>query len=409
MFTVMFLGPSCEDGVVLDQLWFTERFPMSADIQKTVTNVVVISMCLLNIAWGLLLRQNSNFEETWGAEVQAYRVRRVGHIFTSLSAQLPVEAGVDQESSSMEYSQALQQRNEVCVAQAVGGITVASNPEFKAQIQQGRKAAASKGIIFAGLVRNIHESANRLFATLRAVGKSFAHHHIIVLENNSNDYLTKRGLKQECESSDTWCFLLDIPEMSRVAQDQGAPSRVKHLARLRQSLLLEVRKLAESAETGGKWDYVLMFDGDIFDKGSKGFHPTAIDALLGYQEAHGTVDVACGNQLANQPKPGRYRDTFALKMKSWEEKQRPNQAKDIYFKGNQLVPVKSCFSGLTLYTINAINTQCNYVYEGEGTCEHVPFNKCVHEKGHGRTAIYPPLVVHTNDGGVATDDCWNLS
>mmetsp|Transcript_67554 Transcript_67554/g.124517 ORF Transcript_67554/g.124517 Transcript_67554/m.124517 type:complete len:154 (-) Transcript_67554:55-516(-) len=153
-----------------------------------------------------------------------------------------------------------------------------------------------------------------------------------------------------------------------------------------------------------------MFDGDIFNDGSNGFHPTALDALLGFQVQSGkALDVVCGNQLANSPRPGRYRDTFALKMRSWNEKQRGNDAFDIYFKGNELVPVKSCFSGLALYSMNAINTQCDYTYQGEGTCEHVPFTKCLAEKGYGSVAIYPPLVVHTNDKGVAVDDCGSLS
>lgn len=352
------------------------------------------------------------------SEGNSYRIRRFEDIFNTLDHDIKEDGDYGLLQNSFEYDMAVKQREEVCVAKEVGGAGIAKDLTFQAQVKLGRKAAADKGIIFAGLLRDIGESGAELFAMLRVVAKSFANYHIIALENDSKDQFTRPGLEQECQSQDTWCFLLEIPSMAGRNQHAGNILRVQHLTSLRQSLLSEVRKLVQYSDK--KWDYVMMFDGDIFDEGSKGFHPSAVDALLGFQMmpsgnslAEEPLDVVCANQLAKaRSKPGRYRDVFALRINEWDEQWNVVskwQYDELYFKGNQLVPVRACFSGLSLYTMKAIGSQCNYVYQNEGVCEHVPFMHCLNQTGYGRVAIYPPLVVHSNDGGLPEDECVKLS
>merc|ERR1740117_561836 len=88
-------------------------------------------------------------------------------------------------------------------------------------------------------------------------------------------------------------------------------------------------------------------------------------------------DLVCANQLANWPQPGRYRDTFALKEESYRENPRlPKPEENLFYSGNKLLPVKSCFSGLALYSMHAIvSSGCNYEFEDEKICEHVTFNR----------------------------------
>lgn len=313
---------------------------------------------------------------------------------------------------------------EVCVPDAISEQPLAEDPAFQAQVASGRRASASKGIVFAGLVRDIGNSATALFAALRAAGSSFARYHIIVLENNSQDGTGER-LSQECHLWDSWCFRLDVLQMARQKQEPGNRRRIENLVLLRHSLLQQVRRLVSTSPDS--WHFVLMFDGDMFAGGSQGFHPSTLDALLGARAplpagssdgeqtlfAEAPLDVVCANQLANWPHPGRYRDTFGLRnntfMQYWHDGANETLEK-LYFKGNRFIKLKSCFSGLALYSVRALmESGCNYTFEGEWECEHVVFNRCLSDSGFGRMALYPPLALRVNDTGVVSTRCAKLA
>lgn len=349
----------------------------------------------------------------------AYSLLRHEDVFQSLqhersSKWMPALMEMHPESVRA-YENAKEDRKKVCMPTSLRGESLTKDPKFHAQTLRGRKAMSSKSIVFAGLVRDIGDSASRLFATLRVLGQSFANYQIIIIENNSHDGgHTEHGLQRECTGPNTWCFILDIKNMRRFSQGQFKPNRVRHLTELRQMLLNQVRRLV--SESQKSFDFVLMFDGDIFADSmeggvSQGFHPANMDALFGLTVsgnvgfADDPFDLVCGNQVANWPHPGRYRDTFALRQHSWNEKKKNVDDRDLYFSGNGLLPVKSCFSGMALYSINAINSTCNYTYQDENVCEHVPFHQCLAERGHHRVAIYPPLTVLTFDQGIPPEHC----
>jgi hypothetical protein len=297
----------------------------------------------------------------------------------------------------------------LCVADTVGGEALASDVDFQRQAQRGHRAAASKSIIFAGLLRDIGDSAHQLFERLRRAGDAFARYHIIVLENNSKDS-TREAMSKECQSQDVWCFELDISQLQESKQDARQQKRVEHLTLLRQSLLEQVRRFLSVSPVGEiSWDFLVNFDGDLFAEGAAGFQPSMLDALLGFPVNDGAktqlfaeapYDFVCANQLANWPRAGRYRDTFALRRQSWFEEKMKNDDESIYFSGNKLVPVKSCFSGLALYSLRSIEqAACNYTFKGEATCEHVSFHRCLANRGFGKAAIYPALANIVNDNG----------
>lgn len=339
-----------------------------------------------------------------------------------------IYTSLDQEVKASGFPQRLLEERpkpsaaleEVCVAQPLGGSALAGNADFQKQAQRGHAAAASKSVIFSGLLRDIGGSASQLFSTLRKVGESFARYHIIVLENNSKDD-TRKGLEKECGAHDTWCFELDMPTIAKRAQDEHNPSHMKNLVMLRQSLLEQVRKFVHlSPAAGPSWDFLVSFDGDLFGHGSQGFHPSMFDALLGFPVtgsksdaaavyAEAPYDIVCANQIANYPGPGRYRDTFALRKQNWNEGIAKTNDRKLYYTGNQLVPVVSCFSGLALYSMHAVvSSGCNYNFESENTCEHLSFHRCLANAGFSKTAIFPPLTNNVNDKGVAKQSCLRI-
>mmetsp|Transcript_143150 Transcript_143150/g.275015 ORF Transcript_143150/g.275015 Transcript_143150/m.275015 type:complete len:443 (+) Transcript_143150:54-1382(+) len=364
-------------------------------------------------------RQDESHHPGAGVGVSALQV---DDIFTRLDtshSRLEGATLADAQLGSQEFQAALQRRNEVCMPPEVeGDANLTHSSTFHHQVHRGRTHASSKGIVFAGLLRDVQSSVTALFMTLRAAGKSFARYHIIALENDSRDN-TRWRLGEECQSPDSWCFLLHVPSL-QTSQDQHVHKRIYHLTQLRQALLEQVRHLISTSSE--VWDYVMMFDGDLFAEGSKGFSPPMLDALLGLRmEDSATMsqvyaddpwDVVCANQIANWPNPGRYRDTFALRQTSFIADLKGPIDAGLYYTGNQLDPVKSCFSGLALYRTKALvgTEQCNYSYIDERVCEHIPFHYCLSTKGFKKFAIYPPLVVATNDKGLGTpkETCANL-
>lgn len=312
----------------------------------------------------------------------------------------------------------------LCVPRCVGGNELVGDKDFQAQWKRGYDAASNKGIVFAGLVRNIGDSVGPLLALFHAIGGAFARYHTFLIENNSKDS-TKDNLRKECTSAQTTCLELDIHAYARKDQGQGNPSRVRHFTALRQVMLDTVKKFITMSVAGAdSWHFLVMFDGDFLTEGSRGLHPSTVFALLGFQPTHHSAtgeneqstqsqilaeapwDVVCANQLANWPEPGRYRDMFAFRNTTWLAGHDMVYDRSTYFRGNRLEQVKSCFSGLAVYSMRTlVDSGCNYTYEDEFECEHVIFHKCLARKGHNKVAIYPPLAVRVNDHGVVKQSC----
>jgi hypothetical protein len=157
---------------------------------------------------------------------------------------------------------------------------------------------------------------------------------------------------------------------------------------------------------------MLMFDGDLFSEGNAGFNPMATLAMFGFRSNGGPTlaeqppDVVCANGIMNyQGNAGRFRDTFALRLQSFDETHAAG--KDSYFfNGNQLIDLKSCFSGLALYSLpGLLQSHCGYTYESEDICEHVVFHRCLARKGRGRVAVYPPWTIRFFNDAVSHEAC----
>lgn len=248
----------------------------------------------------------------------------------------------------------------------------------------------------AGLVHQARWTIKRLFRELQATGKMFMRHHIVVLESGSTDGETKPLMRKLCNdaASESTCLILDeAPELLSLP-------RIAHLTKLRQQLMDTIRLFASSASH--TWDYVLMFDGDIFEgprgrtEDRFGFSSAALPLVASttLASSDSQFDLVCANSIrTSHQQPGRYRDTFALRELAWEEKRVHRQKHDPIqrvYKGKDPVRVLSCFSGLALYSWPALQTSgCNYTYVSEDDCEHVSLHRCMSQHGFGKVAIHP--------------------
>jgi len=217
-------------------------------------------------------------------------------------------------------NQAVAAGNKAIQESSAGGQSLVTSAEFTHQIRRGIASLTRKAVVFAGLLRDIGDSVVALFEALHAAGNAFARHHIIVLENDSKDGETRTLLSQHCSTKQTWCFELDLPWFG-MPQSHEKRGRVLFLTKLREALLQQVRNFVTVSTE--HWDYLVNFDGDIFASGSLGFNPPAFLAMFGLsRDGHEhAFDVTCANQVTEFETqiPGRFRDTFALRKKSWDE------------------------------------------------------------------------------------------
>mmetsp|Transcript_96790 Transcript_96790/g.172182 ORF Transcript_96790/g.172182 Transcript_96790/m.172182 type:complete len:393 (-) Transcript_96790:6-1184(-) len=289
---------------------------------------------------------------------------------------------------------------QLCVPPAIGGCKMLKGDRFLRQLHDGRSAASQLGIIMAGLIREAGDGTTKLLENLRQVGDSFARKQLIIVENDSEDN-TRELLQERCKDPDAWCLELTLPDMGG-KQKPKVDGRIKHFTSLRQTVLDQVKKfVAGSSET---WQFLLMFDGDIFSGGDEGFNPAATLATLGFRAAGGgpilanmPPDVICSNSVLPCRKPeddfydekctsGEFRDTFALRLKGGTKAQGVTS-----FTGNSLFQVNSCFSGVALYNLpSLLASGCKYTYESEDTCEHVMLHRCMRDNGRGNVTIYAP-------------------
>jgi len=343
---------------------------------------------------------------------------QAAQVYHSLEATALHTGGISQPSSTnhseelQPTQQALQvspSSHQLCLARAVNGCQLLHDSGFVRQVEAGKVAAAGKGIILAGLMRDDGAGTGLLLDSLQIVGNSFARHHLILLENDSKDG-TRQNMSRVCQSPHAWCFELKLSALGPQKQNVNVPHRVKHLTWLRQHLLEQVHRFV--SESHVSWDFLLMFDGDLFSEGNAGFNPMATLAMFGFRSHNGPTlaeqppDVVCANGIMNyQGNAGRFRDTFALRLQSFDETHAAG--KDSYFfNGNQLIDLKSCFSGLALYSLpGLLQSHCGYTYESEDICEHVVFHRCLARKGRGRVAVYPPWTIRFFNDAVSREAC----
>jgi len=338
----------------------------------------------------------------------------VRNVYHSLDSNTSLPVAESQTPVAKKLPAAAASPKYLCVPRDVGGDKLVADATFIRQLEDGQKAVATRGIVIAGLLRDDGDSTHKLLHHLHTVGSAFSHHHLIIIENDSKDS-TRKNMARACQGPDASCFELKLAALGP-KQDVNVPHRVKHLTWLRQQLLGQVHKFVSASHLS--WEFLLMFDGDLFSEGNAGFNSMATLALFGFRQHEGGTtlaenppDVVCSNGIFSSFAGGaRFRDTFSLRVSSFAENHTTSDwqgAEAFFYKGNEMVPLKSCFSGLSLYSLpGLLQSRCDYKYEKENICEHVSFHRCLSDHGHGRVAVYPPWAIrfsNSDQSGVIVD------
>lgn len=270
----------------------------------------------------------------------------------------------------------------MCFPPPLKNVVTKNWDKIERNVEQGRRLAADTKVIFAGLLRNAAEAVFPAYINLMMLARQFKDYHFFLMENDSDDG-TPRWLKVVGRTDPKWEFK---SEKLALQNDRGVSlARFERMANLR-------NRLRDWIETHVRqspgWDLIVMIDFDIFRYGPFALSTHSFFASLGRPEtARKKWDMMCANGLyQRQDVPNAYGmyDCFAFRTESNDTFNAHwcGASKEVGLKlweGYDLVPVHSCFGGLTMYRSDAY-FKCRYdpsVYD----CEHVVLHKCMRDHG----------------------------
>ena len=141
---------------------------------------------------------------------------------------------------------------------------------------------------------------------------------------------------------------------------------IQFLADARNYYLHEIKK---------DFDMVLAIDMDL----NKGIDPRGIAHSFSRIK---DWDVVCSNGIK---KFKSMWDTFAFEAN-------PEHTRSIYTPGSEIVPVKSCFGGITIYK-KSVLSNCYYDSVNNTRCEHVGLSQCMRDQHKAKIVMNPTQIV----------------
>jgi len=271
---------------------------------------------------------------------------------------------------------------------------------YKETVERGYQRMKQSKMVICGLARNTAQSLSLIKNRLEQTGKLFKNYRIVIFENDSAD--ATRDILKQWESDNSHIHLIkcsqpDCKFGDRPLYEYGITGRdrITKMAQFRNIYLDYVKKIYAD------YDYVIVVDMDL--KGpwsldglahSVGSDNWDVIAAYGLHSLIGTLGnlLVMYDGLAYVAGNGSYEDPKRFIQNYF----RMNFLNGVGAKkGDPLIPVKSAFSGLAIYTIKSI-VDSHYK---PGICEHVGFHQSMAENGYDRIFINPSMILLSGHQG----------
>ncbi len=247
------------------------------------------------------------------------------------------------------------------------------------QVQRGFEEMSRLRVVIAGLARNVAEILPSTIARIEAMGNLFADYSVVIYENDSSDITPEllnfwqqgnRRVKIVSENCGD-------PQNKPIRCSQRAQRMGMYRARCQNTIL----------ETCPDRDFVILVDTDLQGGWSlEGVATTFAQTEWDFVGSNGIIYRRHGLI------PNRYvqYDAWAYRTSDNFEPISTKIVNEITFeRGQPLVPVRSCFGGLGIYTMQAYRMGR---YEGEDI-EHVGFHRSLCRQGIDRFFLNPSQLV----------------
>ncbi len=254
------------------------------------------------------------------------------------------------------------------------------------KINEGKKIIKNKKIVFTGLARNIEERIDKNIKICERLGELFEDYRIIIFENDSKDktreiikncsLINNKVILLECGDDNPNC-IFNLPNLYYLGDSFTSNKRIDKMAYFRNKYLEYIKK------NYSNYDYMCVIDldiegtpnknGFIENFAEKDWDGIFVNGRMNLPAFFGLVDVMY-DSLAYLPVTGRYEDCKTqTSMINLSDKLL--QLNSYNIKSN-LIPVKSAFNGIAIYSLpSIINSNAFYPYGWN--CEHIGFHSLI--------------------------------
>ncbi len=225
-------------------------------------------------------------------------------------------------------------------------------------LNKGKLEMKQRKVIFTGITRDNARKISPVIKHIEHIGKNyFKDYKVILFENDSTD-----GTK----------FLLNLwkknnKKVKILSEDMHIKKRpsIEFLAEIRNKYLREIQK-----DQYKSFDIVIVLDMDM----RKGIDPRGIAHSFSKIDEW---DMVCVNGVNGC----ETKDTFAFVSA-------PEYHKKSYELKPELIPVESCFGGMSVYKRSAL-MGCSYYSANETMCEHIGLHQCMKKENSARLFLNP--------------------
>ena len=247
-------------------------------------------------------------------------------------------------------------------------------------VRQGIAAMKESSVIFCGLARDVAEGLPMVQKRIERAGSMFKDYRVVIYENDSQDNTV--ALLKDWQAKNPHVVVLSENLGAKKWGQVNDLDRMKYLATCRNQYLEYVK------EHFSDFEFLIVLDFDL----PKGFSYGGLANTFG----HDDWDAVGSNGLLVPPEgyPSAnpmFFDAWAYREKRDGEAGPLDEINRLAFRrGEDLVPVTSCFGGLAVYRMEAIRMGAQY---GGEDCEHVVFHRQLREMGFGKMFLNPSQIV----------------
>lgn len=245
--------------------------------------------------------------------------------------------------------------------------------DYQNKIILGHSIAQNKNVLICGIVRNSESILKYGLPRIERLGSLFKNYHVYLYENDSTDS-TKRILRDWGDDTDEKSTIVTEDVGTPIFNDLRGEERRKHMANARNKYLDFAREYCDNNHV----NFLIILDIDI--EGGWSYH-----GILN-SFGHNHWDIIGSNSLYYEKnkdtgRPQRlYYDSWAYRELGKPEALEDTDANLFRFnRGEDLVPVNSCFGGLTICKPFFLYEDINYTSED---CDHTTIHNKLTEEGY---------------------------
>jgi len=252
--------------------------------------------------------------------------------------------------------------------------------EYERRVALGRDRMSRATAVVCGLARDVRDSLPGMSARIEQLGAGFRDYRVVIYESDSRDgtlgYLW--SWQQENRRVDVLSDILGRPRWGQV-QDR---ERMVHMAECRNRYLTHA--LREYAE----FEYLIVVDTDL----PEGFSYDGVANTFGQND----WDMVGSNGLlfhsyGSYSRAPMFFDAWAFRRPGETQVQPYEVLNRLSFqRGEELVPVWSCFGGIAIYRMECFRGGVLY---GGDDCEHAVLHRRLRQQGYDRQFLNPSQMV----------------